>query len=40
MQIDIRNEGIEEITEIVFHGSECDSDDAVKIFLGGTIYFN
>lgn len=35
MQIDIRNEDNEEITEIVFHGPDCDSDDAVKIVLGG-----
>ena len=35
MQIDIRNEKNEEITEIVFHGPDCDEDDAVKIVLGG-----
>ena len=35
MQIDIRNGESEEITEIVFHGPDCDEDDAVKIDLGG-----
>ena len=35
MQIDIRNGDTEEITEIVFHGPDCDEDDAVKIDLGG-----
>lgn len=35
MQIDIRNGETEEITEIVFHGPDCDDDDAVKIDLGG-----
>ena len=35
MQIDIRNEENEEITEIVFHGPDCSEDDAIKIELGG-----
>lgn len=38
MQIDIRNGDIEEITEIVFHGSYCNGNvyDAVKLVLDGT----
>ena len=35
MQIDIRNIENEEITEIVFHGPDCNKDDAVKIYLAG-----
>ena len=35
MQIDIRNGNAEEITEIVFHGPDCNKDDAVKIYLAG-----